>query len=121
MRSTSGPITSPKWRHDPTVANVSQWASNNLAIPDEYLTGHARRVGLAGEKTPKETLERLLPTIRADMVHESDELRDANFDGHFRIRETESIEANAAALAQFLAATPEKAYEIANIDYLFAD
>ena len=51
----------------------------------------------------------------------SDELRDANFDGHFRIRETESIEANAAALAQFLAATPEKAYEIANIDYLFAD
>ena len=88
---------------------------------DEYLTGHARRVGLAGEKTPKETLERLLPTIRADMVHESDELRDANFDGHFRIRETESIEANAAALAQFLAATPEKAYEIANIDYLFAD
>jgi hypothetical protein len=88
---------------------------------DEYLTGHAKRVGLAGEKTPKETLERLLPTIRADMVHESDELRDANFDGHFRIRETESIEANAAALAQFLAATPEKAYEIANIDYLFAD
>lgn len=121
MRSTSGPITPPKWRHDPTVANVSQWASNNLAIPDEYLTGHARRVGLAGEKTPKETLERLLPTIRADMVHESDELRDANFDGHFRIRETESIDANAAALAQFLAATPEKAYEIANIDYLFAD
>lgn len=88
---------------------------------EAYLTGHARRVGLAGEKTPKETLERLLPTIRADMAHESDALRDASFDGHFRLRETDTIETNAAALAQFLGVTPEKAYEIANIDYLFAD
>jgi hypothetical protein len=37
MRSTSGPITPPKWRHDPTVANVSQLASNNLAIPNQRL------------------------------------------------------------------------------------
>ena len=33
MRSASGPITPPKWRHDPTVANASQSATNNLAIP----------------------------------------------------------------------------------------
>ena len=55
------------------------------------------------------------------IVSESDELRDANFDSHYRIRETESIDVNAAALAQFLAAHPEKVFEIANIDYLFAD
>jgi hypothetical protein len=33
MRSTSGPITPPKWRHDPTLAKASQSATNNLAIP----------------------------------------------------------------------------------------
>ncbi len=88
---------------------------------DEYLTGHAMRVGLAGEKTPPETLERLLPTIRADMVFESDELRDANFDEHYRIREMGSMEDNVTALSKFLETSPEKAHEIANIDYLFAD
>jgi len=88
---------------------------------DDYLKGHARRVGLAGEKTPQETLDRLLPTIRADMVHETDQIRDAGFDEHHRIRETASVEGNAAALEKFLHIPPEKAHEIANIDYLFAD
>ncbi|WP_298677482.1 DUF5928 domain-containing protein [uncultured Lentibacter sp.] len=88
---------------------------------DAYLTGHAMRVGLAGEKTPRETLERLLPTIRADMLHESDILRDAHFDGHHRLSETGSLEENATALAHFLATTEEMGLEIANIDYLFAD
>ena len=36
------------------------------SFTDDYLTGHAMRVGLAGEQTPAETLERLLPTIRGD-------------------------------------------------------
>ncbi len=88
---------------------------------DDYLTGHAMRVGLAGEKTPRETLERLLPTIRADMVFESDQLRDANFDEHYRVREAGSVEDNAATLAKFLETSSDKAHEIANIDYLFAD
>ena len=44
MRSTSGPITPPKWRHDPTVANVSQWASNNLAIPQLFMPPFPGRV-----------------------------------------------------------------------------
>ncbi|MFY9240411.1 MAG: hypothetical protein WAO78_16340, partial [Roseovarius sp.] len=48
MRSTSGPITPPKWRHDPTVANVSQWASNNLAIPYRGLKVLSFGDGLAG-------------------------------------------------------------------------
>ena len=34
---------------------------------DEYLAGHARRVGLAGEQTGPETLAGLLPTIRYDV------------------------------------------------------
>ncbi|WP_136442009.1 DUF5928 domain-containing protein [Pacificoceanicola onchidii] len=88
---------------------------------DDYLIGHAKRVGLAGERTPRETLQRLLPTVRNDMLHESDRIRDANFDNFLRIREADAPEANARALQEFLTVTPEKALDIASTDYLYAD
>jgi hypothetical protein len=46
---------------------------------DDYLIGHAMRVGLAGENSPRETLERLLPTIRNDITFEADRIREADF------------------------------------------
>jgi hypothetical protein len=88
---------------------------------DDYLTGHAMRVGLAGEQTSAETLERLLPTIRNDMIFESDRIRDAGFENYVPMRETASVEENSAALAEFLSITPEAAHDIAASDYLFAD
>ncbi|MGB3243528.1 MAG: DUF5928 domain-containing protein [Sulfitobacter sp.] len=88
---------------------------------DEYLTGHAMRVGLAGEQTSDDTLERLLPTIRNDMVHESDLIRDAQFENYCRVRETGSKDQNAEAFSRFLAIPQEKAADIAQTDYLFAD
>lgn len=93
----------------------------NCTFTDDYLIGHAMRVGLAGERTPQETLERLLPTIRNDIVHESDRIRDAEFENHLRIREEDSIETNARALERFLTITPDQALEIARTDHLFAD
>jgi len=88
---------------------------------DDYLIGHAMRVGLAGDQTSQDTLERLLPTIRNDMVHESDRIRDAQFENHGRMREVAQEDDNAEALSAFLAVTNEKAQEIARTDYLFAD
>lgn len=88
---------------------------------DTYLLGHARRVGLAGEHTPEETIERLLPTIRNDVMLESDRLRDERFPEYFRIRERGNPEDNAAALAAFLPVKPEVAREIADTPYLFSD
>jgi hypothetical protein len=88
---------------------------------DAYLVGHARRVGLAGETTPEETLERLLPTIRNDVILESDRLRDARFPGYYRMRERADAEENAAALAGFLPLKPEIARDIAETPHLFAD
>ena len=79
------------------------------------------RVGLAGEQTSEETLDRLLPTIRNDMVFESDAIRDAQFENHNRIREVASAEDNAQELAKFLGVGHEKAKEITTTDYLFAD
>ena len=79
------------------------------------------RVGLAGEQTSADTLERLLPTIRNYMNFESDALRDAEFEHLNRIRESVSVEDNARELAKFLTIPQEKGREIAEANYLFYD
>jgi hypothetical protein len=88
---------------------------------DDYLTGHAMRVGLAGEQTSAATLERLLPTIRNDMTWESDRIRDANFPEHYRMLELDAVEENAGKLSGFLTIPHDKALEIARTEHLFAD
>ncbi len=88
---------------------------------EDYLLGHARRVGLAGERTPQDVVDRLLPTIRYDLRFESNRIRDANFPLFYRMRQAVTPEENAAVLAQFLDIGPEVAHDIAATDYLFVD
>lgn len=88
---------------------------------DDYLTGHARRVGLAGANTPPSALAQLLPTIRYDVRFESDRLRDMGLAEHRRMRQRSGVQENAAALAAFLDLPLATAQEIAATDYLFVD
>ncbi|MFD0859848.1 DUF5928 domain-containing protein [Roseovarius aquimarinus] len=88
---------------------------------DAYLVGHAMRVGLAGEQTSRETLERLLPTIRGETTFESDKIRDADFEFHYIMRETDTDEENAVPISKFLSIGHEQALSIARTDHLFAD
>ena len=88
---------------------------------DDYMIGHARRVGLAGEATPRETLDRLLPTIRFDVRFESDRIRDAGFSGYHRIRQAAMAEENAVPLDAFLGIPLDMAREIAATPHLFTD
>ena len=88
---------------------------------DDYLMGHARRVGLAGDRTPPEVIDRLLPTIRYDVRFESDRIRDAGFTGFSRIRQTATVDENTVPLAEFLDIPQDKAREIAATEYLFVD
>ncbi|MBI1170876.1 glycosyl transferase [bacterium] len=88
---------------------------------DDYLIGHAKRVGLAADRTPREVLDRLLPTIRYDVRFESDRIRDAGFPNFFQLRQTDSVDENSVPLAEFLDIPPEKAREIAGTHYLFVD
>ncbi len=88
---------------------------------DEYLRGHAKRVGLMGERTSEENAARLLPTIRSDVYFEADRIKDANFPNFYRLREWAPPEENAATLEEFLGMTPAQAYDIAAKDYLFSD
>lgn len=55
----------------------------DCAFTDDYLVGHARRVGLAGPETPVAAMEKLLPTIRHDVKFESDRLRELDLAGRF--------------------------------------
>lgn len=88
---------------------------------DSYLSGHARRVGLAGEATSQQSLDRLLPTIRNDILFESDRLRDANLDHHMILRQTNEPAVNLEKLQNFLSISAEQADRILQTDHLFAD
>jgi Family of unknown function (DUF5928)/Core-2/I-Branching enzyme len=88
---------------------------------DDYLLGHARRVGLAGAQTAQETLDRLLPTIRYDVKFESDRIRDGGFKGFSRLRQSASVDENTLALTDFLGIPVDKAREIAATEHLFVD
>ena len=101
--------------------SVTRILEIDCTFTEESLIGHAMRVGLAGEQTSQETLDRLMPTIRNDMIFESDAIRDAQFENHCRIREVASPEENADELAKFLGVSHDKAHEITSTDYLFAD
>ncbi|MBY6090733.1 DUF5928 domain-containing protein [Maritimibacter alkaliphilus] len=88
---------------------------------DEFLIGHAKRVGLASEQTPQEALRRLLPTLRNDIAFEADTIREAGFDHHYRLREIDGPEQHAEALMHFLAVPRQTAEDIAALDHLFSD
>ncbi|WP_132243837.1 DUF5928 domain-containing protein [Primorskyibacter sedentarius] len=101
--------------------SVTRLLEIECQFSDDYLIGHASRVGLAGDRTPKDTLGALLPAIRLDIEHESDRIRDAGFANLGRMRESDPPEANARVLADFLSVSYDKAMEIIQADYLFAD
>lgn len=88
---------------------------------DDYLAGHALRVGLVGENSPTDSVQRLLPTLRNEITHESELIRADMGSGYFRIRETADRAENAAELARYLSLSIPKAEAILQLDYLFAD
>lgn len=88
---------------------------------DEYLQGHAQRVGLAGEQTPDDVMGRLLPTIRYDISHEQDKLRDQSFSRHYRYSEMQSAEENVTPIERFLNVARHKAEAISPDNGIFGD
>ena len=86
---------------------------------DEYLIGHAKRVGLAAQDSSQDTLGQIIPTIRYDIAFESERIQDSNFQGYHRIQQDHSANKNAEVLASFLDVTPEVAQKLASTPYLF--
>ena len=90
-------------------------------MSDEFLSGHARRIGLAGDRTSAEALDALLPTIRNGLLLESDNIREAGFSDHHTISEWQDPAKNADALGAFLSIPPATAQDIVAQEHLFAD
>jgi len=88
---------------------------------DEFLTGHAKRIGLAGDQTREETMERLLPTIRNEFAFERERLLEAKFDSLFHFKERHSAEENIATLVKFLEVSPKVAKTLLETPHLFDD
>jgi len=88
---------------------------------DQYLVGHARRVGLATDDTPDEVIGRLLPTLRHEFADESIRIREQEFPRHWRVRQDRSPADNAIVLADFFDIDIEHGRELAETPYLFAD
>ncbi len=101
--------------------SVTRLLEIKCQFSDSYLVGHAMRLGLAGEQTSQDTLERLLPTIRNDIHYESDQIRDAGFPHLEEISELSVTSENSGAIARFLSVSPEQGQQIAGLEYLFAD
>tara|TARA_R110002020_G_scaffold104470_2_gene244382 strand:- start:333 stop:1910 length:1578 start_codon:yes stop_codon:yes gene_type:complete len=101
--------------------SVTRLLDVQCEFSDEYLLGHARRVGLAGEQTSPATLARILPTIRNDIAHEADRIRDADFSRFSRIRQSDKADDMAERLVEFLTISPDAAMEIAETEHLFAE
>ncbi len=91
------------------------------SFSDEYLKGHAHRVGLITDHSSDDAIARVLPTLQYDMVFESERLRDADFSDFFRIKQSNSDHENAVAISDFLGVSDEQALKIAQIDHLFSD
>ena len=100
---------------------VTRLLEMECVFTDAYLTGHARRIGLAGADTPQATVEALLPTIRHEIAYESDRIRDAGFPHLHRLRQAATDAENAAELGAFLSCPEEVAERIASTHYLFDD
>lgn len=90
-------------------------------MSQDYLRGHAIRVGLAAEDTPDKTMDRLLPSIRQKFQFEHDQMQEVNLTNHVRISAAYGRSANSKALSKFLQVDLAIAEDILDIDYLFED
>jgi hypothetical protein len=88
---------------------------------DDYLEGHAKRVGLASEHSPADTIAQLIPTLRNDVNFESERLSDANFAHFERLRERAELSEQVSVLMRFLAVDDATATVLAETPHLFID
>ncbi len=91
------------------------------SFSNEYLVGHAVRVGLLAQDAAPGTIARILPTIRNDVLTETDRLRDARFPEYSRISEVAAPSDNAQALESFFSIAFEAATDIAETTSIYED
>jgi hypothetical protein len=93
----------------------------NCNFSDDFLLGHAKRIGLAGQAPSADTIARLLPTLHQEVALDQDRMREAGFSEILRIDEAETPDHNAGVLVEFFRIPWDQAYSIASDPNLFKD
>ena len=101
--------------------NTTRVLEINCDFDDQYILGHARRIGLISDQTAVETLVKLLPSIRNDLKKESEVIGDLRLEFFYRIDEKGAVYRNASELSQFADITIEQAQEIVTLDWIYSD
>ena len=101
--------------------NTTRVLEINCDFDDQYILGHARRIGLISDQTAVETLVKLLPSIRNDLKKESEVIGDLRLEFFYRIDEKGAVSRNASELSQFTDITIEQAQEIVTLDWIYSD
>ncbi|MFQ5623703.1 MAG: DUF5928 domain-containing protein [Paracoccaceae bacterium] len=86
---------------------------------EDYLLGHARRVGLGGNELTGESRRHLIDTLAQNIRDESERLRDLDLPHFDRLRQRDSLHENAEAIARFLGIPHYEARSIATDRSLF--
>ena len=72
--------------------NTTRILEINCEFDDQYILGHARRIGLISDQTAVETLMKLLPFIRNDLKKEIDSIGDLKLEFAYKIDEKGSVQ-----------------------------
>ena len=101
--------------------NTTRILEINCDFDDQYILGHARRIGLISDQTAVETLVKLLPSIRNDLKKEIDSIGDLKLEFAYKIDEKGAVHRNADELSRFADIAMEEALDIVTLDWIYSD
>lgn len=88
---------------------------------DDYLIGHAKRLGLLSDEQDADLVASILPTLRSEIIYEHERIEAAPFGPVFRISETARTDENTTALASFFRVPSDDAKPVFENEDLFKD
>lgn len=88
---------------------------------DQYLLGHAQRIGLIHKIAENTSTDRVLPSIRNQITQENEAIEQSNFSNRFLFSETASEEDKIKQLMGFCKLDQSTAARIIETKWLFAD
>jgi hypothetical protein len=93
----------------------------NCLLDDQYLLGHAQRIGLVKEIAENKSTERVLPSIRNQIHQESDAIRQSNFENRFVVSQAAQDDENIKQLMAFCDLDQSEAARIIEQKRIFSD
>ena len=87
--------------------NTTRSLEINCEFDDQYILGHARRIGLISDHNAVETFVKLLPSIKNDLKKEIGSIGDLKLEFAYKIDEKGVVQRNANELSRFAHITME--------------